>query len=142
MYIYTENYYKEDDNIARKIIDLDLNFRSHPVTKDLQKKYNIEALKQSLKTLILLNHYEKPFHPDIGCDIYKSLFEPFEEEFTQTLLKKYIKDVIDNYEPRVELTDINIEVISEEHSLKIDIYFIPIGEITPINVTLFLRNIR
>ena len=84
MYDYTENYYKDEKNIAREIKDLDYVFGLHPISKDIRKKTNVEALKQSIKTLVLLNHYEKPFHPDIGCDVYKSLFEPFEGRFTET----------------------------------------------------------
>ena len=56
--------------------DLSLNFNQNPVTKDITKVTDVEAIKRSVKNLISLNHYEKPFHPEIGSGIRELLFEP------------------------------------------------------------------
>jgi len=142
MYDYTENYYKDEKNIAREIKDLDYVFGLHPISKDIRKKTNVESLKQSIKTLVLLNHYEKPFHPDIGCDVYKSLFEPFEGRFTEDMIKKHIHNVVDNYEPRVKLEKIEITVKEDQNFFGITIWFTPIDSITPVSVDIFLRILR
>lgn len=142
MYNFQENYYKNNDNVSREIIDVDFVFGLHPISKDIRKKKNVEAIKQSIKTLVLLNHYEKPFHPDIGCDIYKSMFEPFEGELTKNLMERYIHNVIDNYEPRAELKNIEIDVNEDDNSLGITIWFTPTGDVTPVSVDIFLRIMR
>lgn len=142
MYDYNENYYQNKDNVSREIFDLDLSFGMHPISGDIRKKTGVHAIKQSIRTLILLNHYEKPLHPDIGCDIYKSLFEPFEGEFTTTLMEDHIKYVINNYEPRADLKKIDIEVKEDQNFLGITIWFTPIGEINSVSVDIFLRITR
>lgn len=142
MFDYTANYYNNEDNTARTVQDLDYIFGIHPISKDITKKNNVEAIKQSIKTLVLLNHYEKPFHPDIGCDIYKSMFEPFEEEFTDTMMRKHIHNVIDNYEPRAKLEKIDINVKEDSNSLGITIWFTPINETELTKIDIFLRILR
>lgn len=142
MYDYTENYYKDEDNTARDIKDLDFVFGLHPISKDIRKKTDVQAIKQSIKTLILLNHYEKPFHPDIGCDIYKSLFEPFEGAFTEDMMKKHIHNVIDNYEPRAKLEKIEIDVQEDNNFFGITIFFTPVGEISIVSVDIFMKILR
>lgn len=141
MYDYTYNTYKEE-NVSKTITDLDIVFGIHPLSKDIRKKTNIEAIKQSIKTLILLNHYEKPFHPDIGCDIYKSMFEMFEGNFTRTMMEGYIKKMINNYEPRAALEKIDINVDEDNNSLGITIWFTPESETEVVSVDIFLRILR
>lgn len=142
MHDWTENYYNNEENTVRTISDLDLAFGIHPLSKDLRKKQNVEAIKQSIKTLVLLNHYEKPFHPDIGCDILKSMFEPFEEEFTDDMMRRHIHNVIDNYEPRAKLEKIETSVEEDQNSLGITIWFTPINETQMTKVDIFLRILR
>jgi phage baseplate assembly protein W len=142
MHDWTENYYKNSNNTARDIKDLDYIFGIHPTSKDIRKKTDVMAIKQSIKTLVLLNHYEKPFHPDIGCDIYKSLFEPFEGKFTEEMITRHIHNVIDNYEPRAILEKIEIDVREDDNFFGITIWFTPIGEVDPVSVDIFLRILR
>ena len=86
--------------------DLDLDFIPHPVTKDLVSKINDEAVKRSIRNLVLLNTYEKPFHPEIGSDVRNLLFE-LATPLTAIRLKKAIEEVIENFEPRAQLLDIS-----------------------------------
>ena len=55
--------------------DLNLAFEQNTATKDIQKIKDIEAVKRSVRNLINTNHYEKPFHPEIGSGIREMLFE-------------------------------------------------------------------
>ena len=55
--------------------DLDLDFQQNTATKDIQKMLDVESVKRSVKNLINLNHYEKPFHPEIGSNLRGMLFE-------------------------------------------------------------------
>ena len=82
--------------------DLNLNFNPNAVTKDITKLTDVEAIKRSVKNLVQLNHYEKPFHPEIGSNIRATLFENL-SPISASLLSRNIETVIKTYEPRVEL---------------------------------------
>jgi len=81
--------------------DLDLFF-SKKTNKDLNKVTDIEAVKRSVRNLILTNTFEKPFHPEIGSNIRRTLFETL-SPITAVMLSEQIENVIRTYEPRVEL---------------------------------------
>ena len=83
--------------------DLNLNFNANAVTKDITKLTDVEAIKRSVKNLVQLNHYEKPFHPEIGSNVRATLFENM-TPITAAVLTRQIEDVIRDYEPRVELS--------------------------------------
>ena len=142
MYDYSSNYYANENNLSRKITDLDLNFGIHPLSGDIRKKTGVDAIKQSIKTLVLLNHYEKHFHPDVGCDVYKSLFEPFEGAFSEALMTKYIETVINLYEPRAELDKVEFSINEDNNFFGITIWFTPISETESVSVDIFLRVLR
>ncbi|RLA57801.1 MAG: hypothetical protein DRQ78_13000 [Epsilonproteobacteria bacterium] len=142
MHDWTENYYKNDDNLSRNIKDLDYVFGIHPISKDIRKKTDVQAIKQSIRTLVLLNHYEKPFHPDIGCDVLKSMFEPFEGKFTEDMMERHIRNVVDNYEPRAVIEKLAFDVQEDRNFFGITIWFTPVGEIEPASVDIFLRILR
>lgn len=142
MYDYHENYYNDEDNLSRPIKELDFVFGLHPLSKDIRKKTNIDAIKQSIKALVLMNHYEKPFHPDIGCDVFKSLFEPFEGAFTETMMRTYINHVIDAYEPRADIDRIVFDTREDSNFFGITIWFTPTGEVQSVSVDIFLRILR
>lgn len=85
--------------------DLDLMFGKHMFTNDVMVKVNNDAIKQSLSNLILTRNYERPFHPEIGCQITSLLFEPF-NEFTANVIKRTIFSVVEKFEPRVILNEV------------------------------------
>ena len=141
MFDYTERTYT-GENVSTEIFDLDLSFAIHPLSKDIRKKSGIEAIKQSIRVLCLLNHYEKFFHPDIGTDIYKSLFEPIHDVTTRNLMAKNIKDMIKLYEPRATNINVQIQAIEDENALNITVWFTPEQEINQVSVSLFLHILR
>ena len=67
---------------ARVYKDLDLDFQQNTATKDIQKMLDVESVKRSVKNLINLNHYEKPFHPEIGSNLRGMLFENISPQMT------------------------------------------------------------
>ena len=82
--------------------DLNLNFNKNLVTNDIAKLTDVEAIKRSVRNLVQLNHYEKPFHPEIGSNIRATLFENI-SPVTAALLTRQIETVIRTYDTRVEL---------------------------------------
>ena len=90
-------------NIVAAYSDLDLNFTIHPVKKDINRYTNEAAVVNSIKNLILTNHYERPFQPDIGSNVRRILFENM-DTITATTLQNEIAQTIRNYEPRVNIS--------------------------------------
>lgn len=95
-------------NNIRDYKDFDLDFGRNPITNDLNKRLNANAIKQSIRCLVLTHFYEVPFHPEVGSQIYHALFENF-TPMTRLTAERAISDVINNFEPRVNLNSVTIE---------------------------------
>ena len=103
------NVFVKSSNIATNSVYSDLNLLMplHPILKDIPPLKDIEAVKQSVKNLVLTNFFERPFHPEIGGNVTSKLFEPA-DKFTAIEIRDEIKEVLKNYEPRVN--GVNVEV--------------------------------
>jgi phage baseplate assembly protein W len=126
---------------SRIFTDLDLNFLAHPVTKDVTIKTNEQAVKSSIRNLILTSNYERPFHPEIGSQINSLLFEPA-TPMLPIMLKKAIEFTIYNFEPRVSLTGVDVILSEDENSLDVNIEFVIINTSTPVGLALILYRTR
>ena len=96
---YDATQSNESTRSSRIYKDLNLNFEKNTVTKDIQKITDIEAVKRSVRNLINTNHYEKPFHPEIGSNLRAMLFENLTPQMNH-LISKQIELLLRNYEPR------------------------------------------
>jgi len=122
--------------------DIALAFNAHPVTGAVQRKLDSEAIKQSVKSLVLTNFYERPFRPDIGCSIRYMLFELFTPAIKQSM-ESAIANVIKNYEPRAILRAVNIKEDLEQNRLEATIVFtIRNRPNEPINLSVILERVR
>lgn len=121
--------------------DFDLAFSAHPNTHDITKKRDEDAIKQSLKNLILTNYYERPFHSEIGSPVRALLFE-LATPLTAHMLKRGIIDVIQNFEPRVSVQDVSISMKDQTNSCDISITFTIIGLQTISQLYLTLERTR
>ncbi len=101
--------------------DLNLNFTKHPLTGDVNRVFDVESIKRSVRNLILANYGERPFQPWIGSNIRALLFEQM-DPFTISALDTQIRTLLENFEPRVQLTDLNINA-SDDNSLRVTIHF-------------------
>ena len=90
------------DRNSRQYTDLDLFFGRKTSDSDISKVTDVQAVKRSIRNLVLLNHYEKPFHPEIGSGVRDMLFELM-TPVTAVILTRKIEDVINNFEPRARL---------------------------------------
>ena len=112
----------ESSKSSRIYKDLDLYFTRKPSTSDVNSLKDVMAVKRSVKNLVLLNNYEKPFHPEIGSGIRGMLFEPL-ETLTAVVLGRKVLDVIENYEPRAIVTSIDSVPDFEGNAYRIKINF-------------------
>lgn len=126
---------------TRKYIDFDLAFTAHPVTGDLTKKTDYSAVSQSIKNLIFLNHYEKPFHPEIGCNLRKMLFELIDPS-TASVIRTEIINTIGNFEPRVKINDVVVRPSYDENGYDVTIVYTTINLQNPIKINFFLERLR
>tara|TARA_B100000686_G_scaffold199011_1_gene205802 strand:+ start:39 stop:452 length:414 start_codon:yes stop_codon:yes gene_type:complete len=121
--------------------DLDLNFQAHPITKDIVKKKDIEAVKRSVKNLVLTNRYERPFNPEFGSGILAMLFEPVSPT-SSVVLKQRILEVIENYEPRAIVNGIEIFGDIDRNGYEVTIVFTPLNSLEPVTIDFFLERLR
>jgi phage baseplate assembly protein W len=126
---------------TRIFSDLDLNFTAHPVTKDISRRYDENAIKTSLKNLILTRNFERPFHSEIGSPINALLFEPPSPMLNITL-QRAIVDVVNNFEPRVDLLDVSVLSSPDENSLYVTITFKIVNTQQPLTLDLTLERTR
>jgi phage baseplate assembly protein W len=126
---------------TRTFTDLDLNFLAHPVTKDVTTKVDEQAIKASIRNLVLTSNYEKPFHPEIGSPIKSLLFEPA-TPLLPILMERAIHQTIDNYEPRVLLTNVKANMSPDTNSIYVTIEFVIVNTSVPLIVDLILTRTR
>jgi phage baseplate assembly protein W len=126
---------------TRIFTDLDLNFLAHPVTKDVTVKTDEQAVKASIRNLILTSNYEKPFHPEIGSPIKSLLFEPA-TPLLPIILKKAISQTITNFEPRVNLTNVTVNLSADNNDVYVTIEFTIVNTSTILSVDLILTRTR
>jgi len=126
---------------TREWSDLDLDFTKHPVTKDIVRKTNVEAVKRSVRNLILTNRYERPFHPEIDGGVTRHLFSLSTPE-TKHDIKLAVENCLTNFEPRVVVDDVRVTGDLDANGFNVSIYFTVVNSPQPIEVALFLERIR
>jgi phage baseplate assembly protein W len=102
--------------------DIDLNFNVNPLTGDLNRKNNSDAVKQSLRTLLLLGLYEKPFNSDLNANIRGFLFENYLLNGDK-VLEENIRRILIKYEPRITLKSVLVSGIPDQNSIDITIEY-------------------
>ena len=121
--------------------DLDLFF-SRKSNKDVNKVTDIEAVKRSVRNLVLLNSYEKPFHPEIAGDVRGLLFELM-TPLTSAVIARKVQDVIENFEPRARLTGVQSIPNFDRNAYEVTVYFYVVNAPTElVEVTQLLERLR
>ena len=130
------------DRNVRQYKDLDLFFAKKSGSKDIRKITDILAVKRSVRNLVLLNFYEKPFHPEIGSGIRDMLFENM-STMTAIILARKIEDVIENFEPRVRLISVRADPNLDRNEYEVTIEFFVVNTPTElVDLTVFLEVLR
>ena len=129
----------------QKIPDLFSDFLTdltpHPITKDLTRLRNDAAIKQSIKNLVLTNYNERPFQPNIGSNVNRSMFEP-NDSFLREELESSIRRTIEFNEPRAVVLGVEVIPQSDESSIVINIVFSIINSMQPQSLDIILRRVR
>ena len=107
---------------SRVYKDLNLNFSANPVTGDVTTVTDVIAIKRSVRNLLLTNHYDRPFHPEIGSNVTALLFENF-GPITGNQLSRQIEEMIGNFEPRARVENVECTPIVDQNKYSVSIYF-------------------
>lgn len=122
-----------------KFVDIDLNFTRHPITGDISKKVDERAIATAVKNLVQTRFFERKFHPEIYSQVNDLLFEQFTPT-VKTLLERTIQNVIENFEPRVELQFVDVEEMMDQSKLRVFVEFKIVGSIETVKTEFFLER--
>ena len=130
------------DRNSRQYTDLDLFFGRITSDSDISKVTDIQAVKRSIRNLVLLNHYEKPFHPEIGSGVRDMLFELM-TPVTAVILTRKIEDVINNFEPRARLVAVRAFPNLDRNAYDVSVEFYVLNTPTElVDLTILLERLR
>ncbi len=132
----------ESKRTTRIFEDLDLFFTRKPSDSDVATLKDVMAIKRSVRNLILLNHHEKPFHPEIAGGVREMLFENFSPVLSEVIRRK-IEMTIQTYEPRVDLNDVIVIPKYNQNAMDVSITFTILNAPRePQTVELLLERLR
>ena len=107
---------------SRVYTDLNLNFTRNPVTGDVATVTDVNAVKRSIRNLLLTNHFDRPFHPELGSNIPALLFENF-GPITGNQLSRQIEEIIGNYERRARVETVECYPVPDTNTYDVRVYF-------------------
>ena len=139
-------YDAQSQNISsrntRQYVDLDLFFQKKIPSGDVNQITDIQAVKRSVRNLVLLNPYEKPFHPEIGSGVRGMLFELM-SPFTAQQIAKKVEDVINNFEPRARLVAVRANPDLDRNAYEVSVEFYVVNAPTElVDLTVMLERLR
>ena len=120
--------------------DIDLNLTPHPSSKDLTLKYDKDAVKRSLRNIMLTNDYERPFRPNFGANLRGLLFE-LADDITKLEIRNQITEAIEDYEPRVVIDKIYLNE-DKSNNMFVNIHYGVRGVIEPQELEVILQRVR
>ena len=130
------------ERVSRGFKDISLSFKPHPITRDVIPLKNESAISRSVKNLVLTHLQERPFNPTLGSRIGDTLFELMDIG-SASVIADEIRNTIDNFEPRVELIDVEVTPYYDSHAYDILIVYEIIGINVPAQeLTFVLESLR
>jgi len=142
MAIYDAQLNNNSDRGVRQYADLDLFFGKKSSNRDVSEVTDVQAVKRSIRNLVLMNTYEKPFHPEISSGVRDLLFELM-TPVSAAILARQIENVIENFEPRARLVGVRTIPDYDRNSYTVTIEFYVVNTPTElVDLTIFLERLR
>jgi phage baseplate assembly protein W len=128
--------------VTKKTIysDLFTNFDVNPVSDDIALKTNENAVKQSIRNLILTDRGERPFQPKLGGNIRQMLFENVDPQ-TMLVIKEQIKQMLETFEPRCSIIEVVVTPSVDNNAVAITIVFAVINKQEPVSLEVILDRV-
>ena len=142
MAVYDAQLQNTSSSNTRQYIDLDLFFQRKIPSSDVNTITDVQAVKRSIRNLVLLNPYEKPFHPEIASGVRGMLFELM-TPFVAAQLTKKVEDVINNFEPRARLVSVRSMPNYDRNEYEVSVEFYVVNTPTElVDLTVMLERLR
>ena len=126
----------------RQYSDLDLFFSRKTSNSDINTLTDVQAVKRSVRNLVQLDYFEKPFHPEISGGVREMLFEPM-SHITAIVIARKIEDVINNFEPRAKLVGVTAIPDLDRNAYEVKVEFYVVNTPTElVDLTVFLERLR
>ena len=119
---YDAQLQNTSDRNTRQYSDLDLFFGKKISDNDISKITDVEAVKRSIRNLVQLNVYDKPFHPEVSGGVREMLFENM-TPVVSTIISRQIEDVIENFEPRASLVSVRALPDFDRNAYEVQVAF-------------------
>ena len=117
--------------ISRAFKDINLSFEPHPVTKDLTVLRNENAIKRSVRNIVQTIPTERFFNSILGSDVRNLLFDNYVDFGTASVIEDQIRIAIQNFEPRVDNLQVNVNPKPDENEFEVNVLFDIIGQEFP-----------
>ena len=121
--------------------DLTSNFTVHPIKGDLVLLNDTDAVKRSIRNLVLTDPYERFFNPTIGSGVKASLFENISRD-TENIIRIRITETIENFEPRANLINVAVKALPDQNAYNVTIIFSVNNNTQPVQLGFILRRVR
>ena len=119
--------FRAERSLSRGFRDFSIGFKSNPNTEDFSVVKNENAIKQSVRNLVLTGFYERPFQPRKGSRLREMLFEPF-DVFLAEDIREEIANVVKRFEPRVVLNSVRVTEGEERNTIEVELDYTIVGE--------------
>ena len=124
--------------ISRAFKDINLSFSPHPVTKDLTVLRNENAIKRSVRNIVQTIPTERFFNSILGSDVRGLLFDNFVDFGTASVIEDQIKIAIENFEPRVDNLQVNVNPKPDDNEFEVTVFFEIVGLDAPVQSFTFI----
>ena len=139
---YDAQLNNDSDRNIRQYSDLDLFFSRKTSNGDVNKITDVQAVKRSIRNLVQLNTYDKPFHPEISGGVRELLFEHLSPMIAAVLTRK-VEDVIENFEPRARLVSVSCTPDFDRNAYEVTVEFYIVNAPTElVDLTIMLERLR
>ena len=139
---YDAQLQNTSDRNVRQYSDLDLFFGKKTSDNDISKVTDVQAVKRSIRNLVQLNVYDKPFHPEVSGGVREMLFENM-TPLISTIIARQIEDVIENFEPRARLVSVRALPDFDRNAYEVQVAFYVVNTPTElVDLTVMLERLR
>ena len=139
---YDAQLQNTSDRNVRQYSDLDLFFGKKTSDNDISKITDVEAVKRSIRNLVQLNVYDKPFHPEVSGGVREMLFENM-TPLISTIIARQNEDVIENFEPRARLVSVRALPDFDRNAYEVQVAFYVVNTPTElVDLTVMLERLR
>lgn len=126
---------------VREYTDVNMLFERNPSTGDIYLSRDANSVKQSVRNIVLTNHFEKPFRPKVGSNLRDILFDNI-DPFTIDRAEDFIRDSIRSSEPRAQILSISIDGKPDSNAINITIEFLVVETREQVILSITLQRLR